>query len=53
MEGQCGLIHNSYCGSKGVECIHCEGSVCLRRKFGVREMKPDFSSFLMVEVTGL
>jgi hypothetical protein len=24
VEGQCGLIH-TYCGSKGVECVHCEG----------------------------
>ena len=53
LEGQCGLICNSYCGSKGAEFIHCEGSVSLRRRFTVGEMKPDFSSFLMVEVTGL
>jgi hypothetical protein len=32
VEGQCGLIHNSYCGSKLVECFHCEGSINLRRE---------------------
>jgi len=32
VEGQCGLICNSYCGRKGVECIHFEGSISLRRK---------------------